>query len=404
MLCAFERIREFLCNFFAGFVDRFLWRVSAAPQRGAPESPERHQGENMHCQTPEFEARQEPLLMQSESTGTLRPNEIEVARSDGQESARRSKRADKVGRSEIRPYVSSIRYGKVLSAEEEISLAEAIAQGDRHALSRLVESNLRLVVKIAQDYTGQGVTIDDLISEGNLGLIRATEQYQPVHGVRFSTYASIWIKKSMRHAILTSSAIIRLPRSMLTLLWKWRRAERALAREMGSRPSFDEVAACLGLSELQKSRLARAQLVRRVQQESTVVKEKGGWSPADALDPYGPPELEDDFAGDSVVLESRLERLDQREKLVLFMRHGFGEAAPMKLSAIARCLGLTKECVRTIEHRAARKLRREVAPVGSGLAGGPGGKEGGRQGGRIQRRRGKSSMPRSGAAPGFQLP
>jgi RNA polymerase primary sigma factor len=403
-LCEAERIREFLCNFFTGFVDRFLWRVSAAPQRGASERPERHQGENMHSERPEFEARQEPLLMQSESTGTVRLNEIEAGRSDRQESARRSKRADKVRRSEIQPYVSSIRYGKVLSASEETSLAEAIAQGDRDALSRLVQSNLGLVVKIAQDYTGQGVTIDDLIGEGNLSLIRAAEQYQPVHGVRFSTYASIWIKKSMRHAVLTSSAIIRVPMCILTMLWKLRKAERALARELGSTPTFDEVAACLGLSELQKSRLARARLARRVQHESTDVRDRGGWSSADALDPYGPPGLEDDLPDDRAVLESRLERLDEREKLVLCMRHGLGGVAPMKLSAIARCLGLTKECVRTIEHRAARKLRREVAPVESELTGGPGGKERGRQSRKVEWRRGKSSMGRSGATPGSQLP
>ncbi len=358
----------------------------------------------MHSQTSEFQASSENLLMRSESAGRVRLNEIQDAGDQGQESPKRSKRTEKIRRSEIQSYVSSIRYGKVLSAPEETMLSEAVAQGDKEALNRLVKSNLRLVVKIAQEYAGQGVTIDDLIGEGNLGLIRAAEQYQPSHGVRFGTYASVWIKKSMRQAILTSSAIIHLPAYMLALLCKWRRAERGLARELGTKPTFDEVASCLGLSESQKSRLARAQLVRKVQQESTAVREEGGWTSSDTLDPYGPPELADDLPDDNLVVASRLDCLDEREKLVLCMRHGFGVEAPMKLAAIARRLGVTKECVRLIEHRAARKLKRESARSGNELTQDPGARKGGRHGRKIVWQRGKSSMRRSRAAPGNQSP
>ena len=268
----------------------------------------------------------------------------------------------------------------------------------RTRLSRLVQSNLGLVVKIAQDYAGQVATIDDLIGEGNLSLIRAAEQYQPVHGVRFSTYASIWIKKAMRHAILTSSAIIRLPRSVLTMLWKCRKAGTCTACGTGQHADVRRGGCVFGIERSAEIATGQMRLARRVQHESTDVRDRGGWSSADALDPYGPPGLEDDFPDNRLVLESRLERLDEREKLVLCMRHGMGGVAPMKLSAIARCLGLTKESVRAIEHRAVRKLRSDVAPVGSGPAGGPGGKRA--EGGKIKRRRGKSSI----RPPGFQLP
>jgi RNA polymerase primary sigma factor len=346
----------------------------------------------------------EILLMRSEPTGKLKQNAIQSASSHGAEPRKRGRRADRAGQREIRPYLSSIKYGKLLSASEETGLAKAIARGDKDALDRLIQSNLRLVVKIAQAYAGQGVMIDDLIGEGNLSLIRAAEQYQPSHGVRFSTYASVWIKKAMRQAILTSSGMIRLPSHILSTLCKWRKAERALARESGRKPTFDEVAMVLGLSELQKSRLARALVVRRVQQESTVVREKGGWSSAEALDPYEPPELTDDFPDEKLVLEPRLECLNEREKLVLAMRHGLGKKAPMKLSEIAECLGVTKECVRLIELRAGQKLRGEAALVTSELPQGPGRRKRRRRGGKIVRRKGKSSKHRARVTPAPQSP
>src|SRR6185312_16527114 len=111
------------------------------------------------------------------------------------------------------------------------ALAEAIARGDRDARTRMIRANLRLVVKIARDYVGRGLVLDDLIGEGNLGLIRAAEEYNPSFGTRFSTYASYWIKQAIRHALTNTTATIRLPAHMVGLLSKWRKAERALTRE-----------------------------------------------------------------------------------------------------------------------------------------------------------------------------
>ena len=158
----------------------------------------------------------------------------------------------------------------MLTAAEECTLAEAIARGDKDARSRMIQANLRLVVKIARDYVGRGMILEDLIGEGNLGLIRAAEEFQPRFGTRFSTYAAYWIKQSIRHALINTTSTIRLPAHMVGLLTKWRRSERALCRELGRTPSFNEVASHLGLSETQKFLVAKALQARQLKLESTI--------------------------------------------------------------------------------------------------------------------------------------
>jgi RNA polymerase primary sigma factor len=135
------------------------------------------------------------------------------------------------------PHTAPPGTGVLLSAEQERSLAEAVARGERHARATLVRSNLRLVHTIARDYLGHGIEIDDLVGEGNLGLIRAAEDFDPRFGVRFSTYAAYWIKQAIRHALTNTAATIRLPAHMVTLLSKWRKAERSLSRELGQVPT-----------------------------------------------------------------------------------------------------------------------------------------------------------------------
>ena len=132
----------------------------------------------------------------------------------------------------------------------------------------MIQANLRLVVKIARDYVGRGIALDDLIGEGNLGLIRAAEEFDPRFGTRFSTYASYWIKQAIRHALINTTSTIRLPAHMVGLLTKWRRAERSLCRELGRAPSFEEIASSLGLTETQKTLVARAHQARQLKLES----------------------------------------------------------------------------------------------------------------------------------------
>ena len=159
----------------------------------------------------------------------------------------------------LSPYLKAMNGDALLSATEERILAEAIARGDSSAFDRMIQANLRLVVKIAHDYLGRGLLLGDLIGEGNVGLVRAAAQFQPAFGTRFSTYASYWIKQSISQAVGRSTSIIRLPAHILALMGKWRNAERTLGRQLARVPSFDEVAVSLGLSEMQRSLITKAQ-------------------------------------------------------------------------------------------------------------------------------------------------
>ena len=149
------------------------------------------------------------------------------------------------------PEVPPARAG--LSTQEEHELAARIANGDREARNRLVQANLGLVGTIAREFLGRGLAFEDLVAEGNLGLIRAAEEFDPRFGTRFSTYAAYWIRQAIRHALINTTSTIRLPAHMVGLLTKWRRAERALSREAGRAASFDEIASSLQLSESQKT-------------------------------------------------------------------------------------------------------------------------------------------------------
>jgi len=149
--------------------------------------------------------------------------------------------------SPLETYLREINETALLSAAEELELAEGIAQGDVRARDRMVRANLRLVVNIARGYTGKGLGLQDLIEEGNLGLLRAVEGFDPKVGTRFSTYASYWIKQSIKRALINSAKTIRIPAYMVELLSKWRRATARLSEELGRAPTQEEVARVLGL-------------------------------------------------------------------------------------------------------------------------------------------------------------
>jgi RNA polymerase primary sigma factor len=258
-------------------------------------------------------------------------------------------------------YLQEIKDDALLTATEECALAEAIARGDREARTRMIQANLRLVVKIAQDYVGRGIVLDDLIGEGNLGLIRAAEEFDPRFGTRFSTYASYWIKQAIRHALINTTSTIRLPAHMVGLLTKWRRAERELCRKVGRTPSFDEIASFLGLSEAQKVLVARAQQARQLKLESGVTGNAHSWSADDSVDRHDTPDslLEADDERD--LLLRRMDRLDPRERAILALRYGLEGELPQTLKEIGRRLGVTREWVRKIELRAIRKLDDRLA-------------------------------------------
>jgi len=258
----------------------------------------------------------------------------------------------------LNSYLREIRDDRLLTAAEERGLAEAIARGDDQARARMIQANLRLVVKIAREYVGRGMVLDDLIGEGNLGLIRAAEEFDPAFGTRFSTYASYWIKQAIRYALINTTATIRLPAHMFGLLTKWRRAERALTRQFGHPPTPEQVAVALGLTEAQKGLVEKARRARQLRLESGGGEDGGAWSPDDA-----PADCED-LAPDARIeadderqdLHRRLERLDDRERAIIALRYGLDGEVPLTLKEVGRRLGVTREWVRKIEIRAVRKL------------------------------------------------
>jgi RNA polymerase primary sigma factor len=256
----------------------------------------------------------------------------------------------------LQGYFHDISQVSLLSAKEEHELAEAIARGDRDARSRMIQANLRLVVKIAREYAGRGLVLDDLIGEGNLGLIRAAEEFDPRFGTRFSTYASYWIKQAIRHALINTTATIRLPAHMHGLLSKWRRAERALRRERGTSPSFEEVASHLGLTEAQKGMVARAHRAAQLKLESSLGDQDGSWSPEQSMDTSTSPEAALESRDEKAEILRRMDRLDDRERLVVTLRYGLEGDPPLTLKEIGLRIGITREWVRKLELKAVAKL------------------------------------------------
>lgn len=263
----------------------------------------------------------------------------------------------------LQTYFRDINQTSLLSAVEERELAGDIARGDSDARNRLIKANLRLVVKIARDYLGRGMGLDDLIGEGNLGLIRAAEDYDPRFGTRFSTYASYWIKQAIRHALINTTATIRLPAHMVVLMTKWRRQERALCRENGCQPSFDEVATALGLTETQRELVVKARRASQLKLESGIGDDDGSWTPDESLDAHDGPDAAMEAEDECWELMRRMNRLDDRERLVLSLRFGLEGQKPLTLKEIGRRLGVTREWVRKIEIRAVHKLEEAEDPA-----------------------------------------
>src|SRR5579871_1599896 len=160
--------------------------------------------------------------------------------------------------SPLETYLREINETPLLSAEEERQLANRIEAGDGEARDRMVRANLRLVVNIARNYTGKGLGLQDLIAEGNLGLLRAVEAFDPSMNTRFSTYASYWIKQSIKRTLINTAKTIRIPAYMFELLAKWRRASAKLQEEYGRPPTQEEIARSLNLPKKKLSIIKKA--------------------------------------------------------------------------------------------------------------------------------------------------
>lgn len=263
--------------------------------------------------------------------------------------------------SPLETYLREINETALLSADEEKDLARRIGDGDTEARDRMVRANLRLVVNIARGYTGKGLALQDLIEEGNLGLLRAVEGFDPNMNTRFSTYASYWIKQSIKRALVNTAKTIRIPAYMVELLAKWRRATNKLTDELGRPPTPEEIAKLLGLP---KKKLNIIKKAIRVYNSIPQTEQPGeqGWSIDEMLmDSRGKtPDNEMVETDDLKHVLVLLDKMDPREATVLRMRFGLDQEEPRTLKEIGECLGLTRERVRQIESEALAKLNESL--------------------------------------------
>ncbi len=258
--------------------------------------------------------------------------------------------------SPLETYLREINETSLLSADEEKELAHRIEDGDNEARDRMVRANLRLVVNIARSYTGKGLGLQDLIEEGNLGLLRAVEGFDPSMNTRFSTYASYWIKQSIKRALVNTAKTIRIPAYMVELLAKWRRASTRLQDELGRAPTHEEIARILDLPKKKLSIIKKAiRIYNSVPQSDQT---ENGWSIDEMLmdGRAKSPDTEMVETDDLKQVLELLEKMDPREATVLRMRFGLDDEEPKTLKEIGERLGLTRERVRQIESEALAKL------------------------------------------------
>jgi RNA polymerase primary sigma factor len=254
-------------------------------------------------------------------------------------------------------YLQEINATPLLSAEQERALALRVREGDKAARDHMVRANLRLVVSVAQQYSNRGLSLPDLIEEGNLGLLNAVSRFDPSRNTRFSTYATFWIKQAIRQGLIKTGTTVRIPNYMVQLVGKWRQASTRLMDQLGRAPTHEEVAGHLQLS---KKRLEFVQQALRVNACTVSFDDIAGLGMEEAARSPEPSDNEPEQYENSHRVRTMLAAMDPKHATVLRMRFGLDDDGPKTLREIGSRLGLSSERVRQIERAALDKLGRRL--------------------------------------------
>jgi RNA polymerase primary sigma factor len=262
--------------------------------------------------------------------------------------------------SSLKFYLREISRTPLLTVEEEIELAERIKMGDQAARDHMIRANLRLVVKIAGDYSGYGVSMSDLISEGNIGLMKAVERFDPEKGGKLSTYGAWWIKQSIKRALANQSKTIRLPVHMVDKIARMRRIASLLTEALGREPTDDELATELGLPRQKVAMLKQAALrptsldapvnEGEATEHGDIIGDEAASNPLDILTDKN---LHDEIDG-------LLSILDERERRIIDGRFGLNGIKPMLLEDVGREFGVSRERIRQLQNSALAKMRQAL--------------------------------------------
>ncbi len=254
-------------------------------------------------------------------------------------------------------YLGRVRGGKLLDADEEKDLSRRARGGDARARRKLIESNLRLVISIAKKYRGRGVLFEDLIQEGNAGLIRAVEKFDPEMGNRFSTYATWWIRQAITRAVADHARTVRLPAHVVDAIYRMRRAENTLSIELGREATEEELVERLGVKPEEARRL------REVGQPISSINARINSEEGSEVGELLPDERSgDDYARVEagqweLTLVEAVRSLPEREAKIIEMRHGLDGGETRTLREVSEELGISQERARQVEIKALRTIR-----------------------------------------------